>query len=103
MNARNLFHLPPLPENEELVTKLAQSDCVRIERIISTGQASGWYNQDESEFVALLQGEARLTWEDGATTALGAGDTLIIPPHKRHRVSHTSSNPPCVWLCVFWR
>ncbi len=99
----NLFDLPPLPLDEELTTILAGNDTVRIERIVSTGQTSDWYDQEEVEFVSLLVGAAELTWADGGLTRLVAGDTLTIPPHKRHRVSFTSTQPPCVWLCIFWR
>lgn len=99
----NIFNLPKLPPSEELVTILAESENVRVERIVSTGQSTGWYDQDESEFVALLQGDAEIQFDDGETIRLSSGDTLIIPPHRRHRVSYTSVEPPCVWLCVFWR
>lgn len=99
----NLFSLPLLPISEELTDILARSGNIRIERIVSTGQTSGWYNQEESEFVALLKGTARLEFEDGEITELNAGDTLVIPQATRHRVAYTSSEPPCIWLCVFWR
>ena len=98
----NLYRLTSLPLSEELNTVLFQSKAIRIDRIVSAGQVSGWYDQEENEFVCLLQGEAELTWEDGTATKLVAGDTVIIPQHKRHRVSYTSSEPPCIWLCVFW-
>ena len=39
----NLFELPELPLLEELTTVLAENNNVRIERIVSTGQVSGWY------------------------------------------------------------
>ena len=97
----NLFDLPALPSSEELTTILAEGGNVRIERIISTGQTSDWYDQDETEFVALLQGEARIEFED-REIALAKGDYLMIKPRERHRVSFTSSKPPCVWLCVFY-
>lgn len=99
---QNLFELPQLPLGEELTTVLEGNSTVRIERIVSTGQTSGWYDQEEAEFILLLQGEAELTWAGGGVTRLQAGDTLTIPPHRRHRVSCTSVRPPSVWLCVFW-
>lgn len=102
MPADNLYDLPALPIEEELISILAEDKAVRIERIVSTGQTSGWYDQEEWEFVTLLQGRAELTWADGSTTALSAGDTLTIPPNRRHRVSYTSTQRPCIWLCVFW-
>jgi cupin 2 domain-containing protein len=99
----NLYEMPTLPLSEELITVLLRNEGIRIERIVSIGQTSGWYDQEENEFVALLQGEAELTWDDGTTTRLSAGDTITIPKHKRHKVSYTSSEPACIWLCVFWR
>ena len=99
----NIYDLPPVLPAEELYTILTENETVRIERIISTGQTTDWYNQDESEFVILLQGRAIIEFETGTTQELSGGDTLIIPPHKRHRVKFTSVEPPCVWLCVFWK
>ena len=98
----NVFDLPPLPMKEELTTILAENRNVRIERIVSTGQVSDWYDQDETEFVALLEGSAIIEFENGKKTALSKGDTLIIAPHERHRVGFTSVDPPCLWLCVFY-
>jgi len=97
----NIYDLPQLPLSEELTTILAQSNTVRIERIISTGQTSDWYDQCEIEFVALLQGNATIEFED-KTVDMSGGDTLVIQPHERHRVAYTSSEPPCIWLCVFY-
>ena len=98
----NIFDLPTLPLPQELTTTLAQGGSVRIERIVSTGQTTGWYDQPQAEFVALLEGNAELEFEGGRTVALAKGDTLLIAPHQRHRVSYTSAQPPCVWLCVFY-
>jgi cupin 2 domain-containing protein len=98
----NIFDIPPLPLPEELTTTLAGSGNVRIERIISAGQASDWYDQTETEFVVLLEGSAEIKFENDRSVALSKGDTLLIKPHERHRVSFTSSEPPCIWLCVFY-
>jgi len=98
----NIFDLPALPLPEELVTLLADSPNVRIKRIVSTGQVSDWYDQSESEFVVLLEGHAAIEFENGKVATMIKGDTLIIDPHELHRVSYTSSEPPCVWLCVFY-
>ena len=60
----NLFRLPsplPRPEEDESVDILARARNVRVERIVSTGQASPpgfWYDQDEDEWVALLSCDA---------------------------------------------
>ncbi|PKM61316.1 MAG: cupin [Firmicutes bacterium HGW-Firmicutes-4] len=98
----NIYEMPGVPINEEVIAVLVQNNSVRIERIISTGQQSDWYDQAESEFVILLEGSARLTFEDDRTVTLKKGDTLLIPPHQKHRVAETSTDPPCIWLCVFY-
>ena len=102
MKTPNIFTLPNLPLTEELTTLLAENNNVRIVRIVSTGQVSDWYDQSETEFVVLLEGNAVIEFENGKTVALSKGDTLLIKPHEKHRVSFTSKEPPCVWLCVFY-
>ena len=100
----NLFDIEKIPNSEELTTILDESKNVRIERIISSGQTSPegfWYNQNENEFVALLQGEAFISYEDGSIR-LKAGDTVLIPAHKKHGVDFTSVDLPCIWFCVFY-
>ena len=94
----NLLDIGKIPNSEELVDILAEGKNVRIERIISCGQTSPerfWYDQNENEFVALLQGETVISYEDGSIR-LKAGDTVLIPAHKKHRVDFTSVEPPCV-------
>lgn len=98
----NLFDLSCLPSDTEQVFELVRGGACRIERIVSSGQSTGWYDQNETEFVALLTGRAAVEYEDGTRAELAAGDTLVIPPHCRHRVAGTSAEPPCVWLCVFF-
>jgi cupin 2 domain-containing protein len=99
----NLFDLPSSLSNEERFEPLLKSDRVLIERIISTGQttpAGEWYDQPRDEWVVVLQGEAKLGFEDGSTIDLHFGDYLLIPAHQKHRVEYTSTNPPCIWLAV---
>lgn len=99
----NLFELSsPLPALEETEV-LAAGESVRIERILSTGQITSvgeWYDQEEDEWVTLLQGEAELKFAEGEAYRLKAGDHLLIPAHCRHRVEYTSETPPCVWIAV---
>lgn len=99
----NIFDLPnPLPTNEQFDDLIADHG-VKIERIISTGQTTPegeWYDQDRDEWVLLLQGTAELTYETGHRVSLKSGDTLLIPAHQKHRVTYTSTNPPCIWLTV---
>ena len=99
----NLFNIPDTLPDNEIFEPLASNDSVLIERIISTGQATPegeWFNQDRDEWVALLQGEATLSYEDGRTVTMRAGDCLLIPAHEKHRVEATGSDPPCIWLAV---
>jgi cupin 2 domain-containing protein len=103
----NLFDAVPagLPGEEEIL-ELAAGVGTRIERIVSCGHASPpgfWYDQETTEFVALLQGEAALEFAGGRSLRLRAGDHLTIPAHARHRVAWTSSDPPSVWLAVHYR
>ena len=89
--------------DRETVELLLERPGVRVERIVSTGQATPpghWYDQPGDEWVALLAGRATLRLEDGALVELGPGDWLLIPAHLRHRVEATSADPPCVWLAV---
>lgn len=102
----NLFAaLPPAGPDEAVETLLARG-AVRIERIVSTGQASPpgfWYDQDEDEFVVLLAGAATLSFDDGRELALRPGDVVDIPAHCRHRVDSTQADPPTIWLAIFHR
>ena len=97
----NLLDLPASLPLEEWTEILHDSGGARIERIVSTGQTTGWYNQCEDEFVMLLSGQARLEYEDGSEEVLTEGDAVFLPAHKKHRVAFTSKEPPCIWLCVF--
>jgi len=77
----NIYELPPLPLTDEVTTILTENENGRIERIISTGQVSDWYDQIETEFIVLLEGNAVIEFEDGKSVAMAKGDTLIIKPH----------------------
>lgn len=102
----NVYDLPdPLPDDEEF-TDLIPDRSVKIERIVSRGRTSPagkWYDQERDEWVVLIQGEAVLEFEDGETLPLDAGDHVLIPAHRRHRVNYTSRTPPCIWIAVFGR
>lgn len=100
----NLFRLPEELGDEEISEILASGQEISIERIISTGQTSPegyWYDQEQDEWVVVLQGSARLAWEDGRQLDMKPGDWVLLPAHQRHRVDWTSHNPPCIWLAVF--
>jgi cupin 2 domain-containing protein len=102
----NLFADVPAQLAEELVTVLAESRHVRIERIVSGGHASPegfWYDQDDQEWVILLKGEAKVAFENADAIHLKPGDHLLISAHRKHRVAWTTPNESTVWLAVFYR
>ena len=97
---------PSESEAEERVDVLVQNDQLRIERIVSTGQASPpgfWYDQDEHEWVLVLAGHAGLRFEQEEVRRLTPGDQVHIPAHARHRVEWTARDEVTVWLAVFYR
>jgi cupin 2 domain-containing protein len=100
----NLFASSPAPGGDEAFDTLATVGGVRIERIVSTGQASPpgfWYDQDWTEWVVLLSGAAALQIEgEAAPRLLALGDYVEIPPHVRHRVEWTDVATPTVWLAI---
>ncbi len=104
----NLFaKLPPSSAPEEEFRQLLAQPGLRIERIVSTGQASPpgfWYDQEVAEWVLLLSGAAQIRFEDeAAPRTLAPGDWLDIAAHRRHRVDWTSDDPVTVWLAVHYQ
>jgi cupin 2 domain-containing protein len=103
----NLLHPLPNTEAGEYVDQLLCRSGLRIERIVSLGQASPpsfWYDQADAEWVLLLAGAARLRFADESEARfLGPGDWLDIAPHRRHRVDWTDPTSPTVWLAIFYR
>jgi len=98
--------LPPTSAGDETIEQILKSGPLRIERIVSHGQISPedfWYDQHENEWLSVLQGEAKIAFADGTETHLKTGDCVFLPAHKKHRVTHTSTEPPCIWLAVFWQ
>lgn len=99
----NIFDALPQEAAEEIFTDLLVRRDVRIERIVSTGQATPVdtpYEQDHDEWVMLLAGAAGL-WIGGEDEReLVPGDHLLIPAGVRHRVTWTSRDEPTVWLAV---
>jgi cupin 2 domain-containing protein len=101
-----LFPLPDARATERIDALLTRPG-LRVERIVSHGQASPpgfWYDQPEGECVLLLAGAARLHFAgESEARLLGPGDWLDIPPHRRHRVDWTDPATATVWLAVFYR
>jgi cupin 2 domain-containing protein len=106
MSLPSLFANLPAAAAAEIVEEILRRPDVRIERIVSQGQASPpgfWYDQAESEFVLLVAGAARLRFEDEpADRELKPGDYLEIAARRRHRVAWTDPGQTTVWLAVFY-
>lgn len=102
---RLLQDLPAALDAEQCDALLRRPN-LRIERIVSTGQASArtfWYDQAEHEWVIVLSGRAKLRYEqEDAEVELGPGDAAFIPAHTKHQISWTTPDEPTVWLAFFW-
>lgn len=102
----NLFAgIPVILPDGELFEGLIEGNNIKIERIISRGQATPegeWYDQGRDEWVLVVQGEAIIAYEDGQSVNLQAGDYLYIPAHVRHRVAWTPPDETTIWLAVHY-
>ncbi len=91
--------------NDELFDKLLEGKRFIVNRIVSPSMPEGdvkWYDQEEDEWLVLLQGEASIEYSDGKKKMLKPFDILNIPAHCRHRVAYTSSEPLAVWLTIHY-
>jgi cupin 2 domain-containing protein len=100
-----LSGLPQTPPAEVFEPILAAAG-LKLERIISTGQATPtgqWLVQDWDEWVLLAAGEAGLQFQgEAAARELRPGDWINIPAGAGHRVTWTSLDPPAVWLALHY-
>lgn len=96
----NLLSSLPNLSGEELFETLHKQRGIRIERIVSPANTTTEiFDQDDDEWVALLQGEAVMRVGE-LTIRLKAGDYLMIPARTPHQVLKTSETPLCVWLAI---
>ena len=110
----NIFDNLPGSAKLELVDVLLQQKSIRIERIVSSGQATSpdeWYDQAEHEWVVVLSGEAKILIEKPGNSPpppktellhLKKGDSLLLKSHQRHRVAWTSQVVLTIWLAIFF-
>ncbi len=103
---KNLLKDIPNRLPEELIETLVENQGIKIERIVSRGHRSPpgfWYDQQANEFVLLLSGAAVLLLEgEDLPRRLEAGDCLLVPPRRRHRVEWTDPDRDTVWLTVYF-
>jgi cupin 2 domain-containing protein len=101
----NLFDDIPDDLPQELFSELLKRENLRIERIVSCGHTSpesGWYDQNENEWVLVLKGYGVIEFDDGRLLTLDPGDHLDIPAHQRHRVRATKPDGVTIWLALFY-
>lgn len=103
---KNLFDKLPEKLPQELFETIAKGKSFRIERIVSAGHSSPddfWYDQDQNEWVLLINGSATLEIESPQASEridLLPGDYLLLPAHQRHRVVCTDDKQKTVWLAI---
>ncbi len=105
MKENNIFKNIPEMLKEELFEDIISSGDVKIEQIISEGHTSpkeGWYESEQNEWVIVLQGEARLSFESDEDIELKRGDYKNIPAFCKHKVSYTPLSEKTIWLAVYY-
>jgi cupin 2 domain-containing protein len=111
MSVENLFTLAPSSlavagNAAEHFETLLDHPAFRLERIVSTGQATAageWLSQPRAEWVVLLTGSAAVRFEDELEArSLQPGDVLHIAPNRRHRVERTDATAATVWLALHY-
>ena len=100
----NIYAELAASRDAEQFTDLFAVPGLWLERIVSLGQATPlgeWLDQERPEWVILLRGAAKLSFEgEGAARELSPGDYVTIPAHCRHRVEWTTPDEPTIWLAV---
>ncbi len=105
MEIKNIFESIPDNLDEEFFELLVQNENVKIERIVSKGHTSpesGWYDQEQNEWVILLKGAAILVFDDGKEVILKEGSFVNIPAHQKHKVQWTDPETETIWLAVHY-
>ena len=102
----DLLDIDDLDLQNEFAEILAKGKNVRIERIVSKRHASQdgfWYDQDQAEWIVVVQGSAELEFASPQRkVTLLPLEHLLIPAHCRHRVVWTSTSTETIWLAVFF-
>jgi cupin 2 domain-containing protein len=102
----NIFANLPAHLSNELFEILLENKNIKIERIISKGHCSPddfWYDQEQNEWVMVLQGKASLLFEnEEKPVLLSQVDYLNVPEHKKHRINRTDPNQKTIWLTVYY-
>ena len=103
--SENIFESIPDDLTEEIFEPLLQGKNIKVERIISNGHTSpesGWYDQEQNEWIIVLKGDAIITFENENEVRLNEGSYLNIPAHTKHKVSWTSQHTETIWLVIYY-
>jgi len=107
MKPKNIFAENGTDDSHEIFETLLDSENFKLERIISSGQATPegeWLCQELDEWVILLCGKAGLSFEDEECILdLFPGDYIHIPANTRHRVEWTDKNQKTIWLALHYK
>jgi cupin 2 domain-containing protein len=101
----NIFNALPLEAEQESFAELLRDKRIKIERIVSKGHTSpesGWHDQEDNEWVLVLEGAGTILFADGRQVTLNKGDHLHIPAHEKHRVAWTDPDRLTIWLAVHY-
>ena len=106
MKTRNILSEIPDLVKGEIFETLLKTDHLKLERIISSGQATPpgqWYDQPTDEWVILLKGSAGLLFEGNEEiTVLHPGDYIHILAHQPHRVEWNDPSQETIWLALHY-
>ena len=94
---KNIFDGITAVGEEEQFDLLMKGTHYRIDRIVSSGHSSPqgfWYDQEDDEWILLVQGKATLEVE-GKFIEMKAGDYMFLPKNCKHRIEKTSVEPIC--------
>jgi cupin 2 domain-containing protein len=106
IKTQNIFKTNPEKPNEEIFEIILNNKNLKLERIITNGQTTPpgeWYNQENDEWVVLIQGSALILFENEKFIILNKGDHILIPKNCKHRVQWVDSNQECIWLALHFK
>ncbi|MCX6168902.1 MAG: cupin domain-containing protein [Ignavibacteriales bacterium] len=102
---KNIFENLPDNFKEEFFEDILSTNDFKLGRIISEGHSSPdnfWYDQRKNEFILLLSGSAKVSFDNGKKFELKPGDYLIINAHQKHRVDGTDPLEKTFWLTLHY-
>jgi len=107
MITSNIYSNIPKEIPDEVFEVIIRNGPFKLERIVSKGHSTPkgkWYDQDNEEWVILLNGSAGIAIEGKAgIVVLKPGDYINLPAHLKHRVEWTDPSTETVWLALHYQ